>query len=230
MIAAATQDTQGHFSIVNAINNLPFSWFDVALVVVLAFGLYRGRKNGMTKEIIPFFEWLAVILAAGFSYAVAAQIFINALSWGVTISFVLGYLTVAMLVFFVFLIPRKFLGPRLEGSNVFGGGEYYLGMMAGLLRYACVVVFVLALLNAPVYTAADIAATNAYNNRWFGGGEKGYSGNFFPNLQQVQASVFKSSLTGPFVKNNLGMLLIDTGQGQPAAAPAQAKKPAITFH
>ncbi len=26
--------------------------------------------------------------------------------------------------------------PRLTGSNFFGSGEYYLGMVSGLIRYA----------------------------------------------------------------------------------------------
>ena len=30
-----------------------FNWFDVALVLVLAFGFWRGRKRGMTKELLP---------------------------------------------------------------------------------------------------------------------------------------------------------------------------------
>ena len=42
MIAVATQSF--------ALDQLPFGWFDVVLVAVLGFGLFRGRKNGMTKE------------------------------------------------------------------------------------------------------------------------------------------------------------------------------------
>jgi hypothetical protein len=35
-----------------------FNWFDVALVLVLAFGFWRGRKRGMTKELLPTLQWL----------------------------------------------------------------------------------------------------------------------------------------------------------------------------
>lgn len=102
--------------------------------------------------------------------------------------------------------------------------------MAGVVRYACVLIFVLALMNAPVYSAADIAKAKAYNARWFGGGEQGYTGNFFPTLQQIQEQTFKESFLGPRIKDNLGMLLINTGQsGADAAkpgpsAPAPPKK------
>ncbi|HEU6448714.1 MAG TPA: CvpA family protein [Verrucomicrobiae bacterium] len=230
MIAAATQAPHTANSLVNAINNLPFSWFDIALLAVLIFGVVRGRKNGMTKEIIPFFEWLAIVAVCSFGYGMAGQLFINTLNWGKTISYVFGYLLLAALVLCVFLLPRKYLGPRLEGSSIFGSGEYYLGILAGLIRYTCIVVFVLALLNAPYYSAADIAAKEAYNNRWFGGGLAGYSGDFIPDLQTIQASVFKHSLVGPFVKDKMDFLLIDTGHdnGAPGNAPP-AKKAVIKF-
>ena len=45
MIAVATQATRSV-----SLDHLPFGWFDVALVALLVFGLFRGRRNGMTKE------------------------------------------------------------------------------------------------------------------------------------------------------------------------------------
>jgi hypothetical protein len=68
----------------------------------------------------------------------------------------------------------------------------------------------LALLNAPVYTAQEITAQEAYDQQTFGGGEKGFSGSFFPSVHDIQDSVFVQSFTGRFIKKNLGMLLIDT--------------------
>jgi hypothetical protein len=76
----------------------------------------------------------------------------------------------------------------------------------------------LALLNAPYYSSADIAAAKAYNNRWYGGGLKDYSGNFIPSVYDVQDSVFKQSITGPLIKTYLSILLINT--------PDAIKKPA----
>ena len=43
------------------------------VVIVLVFGLFRGRKNGMSKEILPLFQWLAVILVSGLFYPMVAQ-------------------------------------------------------------------------------------------------------------------------------------------------------------
>jgi len=64
-------------------------------------------------------------------------------------------------------------------------------------------------LNGPIYTQADIAASKAYNNRWFGGGMQQYSGDFIPSLYEIQDSVFKKSFAGKFIKDYLIILLIN---------------------
>ena len=48
MIAAATESL--------ALDKLPFGWFDFVFVALLAFGVFRGRKNGLTKELGPTFR------------------------------------------------------------------------------------------------------------------------------------------------------------------------------
>ena len=200
MIAAATASGTGSgfvSQLADFYNHLPFGWFDLVLLVVLGFGLFRGRKNGMTKEVVPLLQWLAIVLVCGLEYKWVGQIFINSAQLGKTAGYILGYLSLALVVYFVFLLIGNVLKPRLTGSNIFGGGEYYLGMLSGVIRYGCILIFVLALLNAPYYSAADIAQTKAYNARWFGGGEAGFSGDFFPTLQSVQEDVFKKSFFGP---------------------------------
>ena len=215
MIAAASQPM--------SFNNLPVNWFDGVFVAVLGFGLWRGRKNGMSKEVMPVFQWLSLILASGMGYALIAPTYANTIGTGKVASAMLGYCTLALAIWLVFYILKGIFVPRLTGSNFFGGGEYYLGMFFGMIRFACMLVAALALLNAPFYTTADIQAHNAYVQRWFGGGM--YSGNYFPSVSTVQEQVFKKSFTGPCLKNYLGALLIETAP--PAAAKQPQKKPVI---
>jgi hypothetical protein len=214
MIAAAPQSM--------ALNNLPFNWFDVALVAVLGFGMWRGRRNGMTKEIMPTVQWLSLVLLCGMGYPLIAPTYTNTLGTGKLASAVLGYFTLALAVWLVCSILKRIFVPLLTGSNFFGSGEYYWGMFTGMIRFACMLLAALALLNAPFYTTADIQAHNAYVARWFGGGL--YSGNFFPSVNTVQEQVFKKSFTGPYFTNYLGTLLIDT---TPPPIKQQQKKPAI---
>ena len=200
MIAAAPQPMN--------LNNLPINWFDVVFVAVMGFGLWRGRKNGMSKEVMPLFQWLTLVLASGMGYTLFAPTYANTLGTGKVTSDMLGYCTLALATWLVFYVLRGIFVPRLTGSNFFGGGEYYLGMISGMIRFTCMLVAALALLNAPFYTTAEIKAHNAYVQRWFGGGM--YSGNYFPTVENIQEQVFKKSFTGPYLKSYLGALLIDT--------------------
>jgi uncharacterized membrane protein required for colicin V production len=224
MIAAATQTVhQGFFDHVSAfLNNLPFGWFDVVLVALIAFGLFRGRKNGMTKEVLPTLQWMVTVLVCGLGCELAGQGLVNFLGWGKLGAYLAGYLVLWFVVFFIFVLVKNFFTPRLTGSNFFGRAEYYLGMVSGLVRYLCILLVALALLNAPFYTEGDIQQAKDYNARWFGGGLKGYSGDYFPTLQSVQAGVFKNSLTGPFIKKYLSVVLINSVpvvDDQPKPAP-----------
>jgi uncharacterized membrane protein required for colicin V production len=206
-----------------------FNWFDVALVLVLAFGFWRGRKRGMTKELLPTLQWITILLGAAFGHIFVADwlsqeglvkyCFGNAFKER-TAALMSGYLLIALAAFIVFATLRQKLNAKLEGSNFFGGNEYYWGVVAGLVRYVCMVLVALALLNAPFFTAADIAAKKAYNNRWYGGGMKEFSGDFIPSVDEVQVSVFKESLIGPFIKEKLSILLINTMPTTPGKTPA----------
>ncbi len=218
MIAALSQSMD--------LNNLPFNWFDVVLMAVLGFGLWRGRRNGMTKEIMPMFQWVSLVLVCGMGYPLFAPTYASLLGTGKLASALLGYLTLALAVWVVFYILKRIFVPLLTGSNFFGNGEYYLGTFSGIIRFACILLAVLALLQAPYYTQADLQASRAYKNRWFGGGEKGFSGDFIPSIPEVQEQVFKKSFTGPYLKNYLGTLLIDTS---PPSVNQQQKKTGI-FH
>lgn len=202
MIAAATESL--------ALDKLPFGWFDVVFAALLAFGAYRGRQNGLTKELVPTFRWVAIVLAGGLGYEFAGQIFYNFTGLGRAGSDTLGYLALAFLVFAVFIPVEGFLKTRLEGSSLFGGAEYYLGIFAGLVRYLGILLFSMALMKAPHYTTAEIQAQKDSAFQTFGGGQQGFTGDFFPTFQQVQEGVFKKSLVGPFITDYLGVILINS--------------------
>ena len=215
------------------------NWFDVALLGVILFGFWRGRKNGMTKEFVPLVQWVTTVVAAGLGYALLGDLLIQqGIAKGLkeflqtikllgdsisekTAGYVAAYLIIVTVLLIIFSLFKLKLKARLEGSQAFGSTEYYMGMIAGVLRYFCMVLFALALLNAPNYTLVDIQRQKFSDNRWLGGGMQGYSGNFFPHAYEVQSSIFKESLAGPFLKDNLGSLLVNTtGASGPAARPA----------
>jgi uncharacterized membrane protein required for colicin V production len=213
-----------------ASNDFLFGWFDVALMAVLAFGLVRGRRNGMSKELLPLMQWVAIVLVCGLMHPMLGQLFINILNLSKVQGCVAAYVILMLLVLIVFAALKRRFAERLAMSDQFKSGEYYLGMLSGLVRFGCMLMVALALLNAPVYSAADIAKSEAYRARWFGGGQEG-SGNYFPNLQQIQEQVFKKSASGYFIKNGtLGALLINTapaGAGKEKSSAPPQKQPVI---
>ena len=182
-------------------NTLAANWFDAVVVLVLALGLFRGRKNGMSKEVLPLFQWLAVIFVCGLFYSVVAEYLVKYASLDKMSAFILSYAILALLVFTIFSFLKRTVGAKLFGSNLFGSAEYYLGMPSGMVRFACMLLAALAFLNAPSYTSAQIQAANDYQARWFGA-------HFFANFSDVQDAVFKKSFTGPYIKDYLSVLLI----------------------
>jgi hypothetical protein len=221
MIAAATNLASG---------KMLFNWFDVMLVLILAFGFWRGRKHGMSREFLKVTMWLSIVTAAGFGHVMLGDYLIQL---GIiksvfgkqvtekTAAYISAYLIIALAVWMVFMLISSRIKKKLEGSNAFGSGEYYLGITSGIIRWACITLFGLALLNAPVYTKAEIAAKQAYNNRWYGGGLNGYKGDFIPTLDELQVAVFDDSLFGPTIKSGVHPLLINS------VTPAKPKVPKV---
>jgi hypothetical protein len=93
------------------------------------------------------------------------------------------------------------VGGKLLGSDVFGRGEYYLGMVSGFVRFACIIVTALALLNARYYTQTEVRAMEKFQDDVYGS-------NYFPTLHTFQSIVFDKSISGSWIKQNLDFLLI----------------------
>jgi len=186
--------------------NLRLDWFDIAILLVLAWGLQRGRKHGMSTEVMLVLKWITIIVVGAFTYNILGDVIADSTVFTRLSAYLMAYIGTALFITVAFLGIKKIAHGKLIGSDVFGSGEYYLGMMAGVVRYACILIFGLALLNAPLYTQSEIAADLKFQNDVYGS-------DFFPKLYNVQADVFKNSFVGPHIQNELGFLLI---KGTPA--------------
>jgi uncharacterized membrane protein required for colicin V production len=198
------------------VDELGVNWFDVVVVLILVTGLFRGRKNGMSMEVLPLFQWLSVVILSAWFYPTVAQWLVNMGLLKFPASCVMGYVLLALAIFLIFSLLKRALTPRLSGSSLFGNAEYYLGMPSGLVRFGCMLLFALAFLNASHSTPKEIKAGNDYQQRWYGA-------HFFPDLHTVQEQVFEKSPTGHCIKKYLGVLLIQStppSEGQPEQNPA----------
>ena len=44
-----------------SLDQLPINLFDLVVIAVLAVGIFRGRKHGMSEELLSLLKWLAIL-------------------------------------------------------------------------------------------------------------------------------------------------------------------------
>ena len=184
-----------------ALDHLPVNAFDLGIVLILGFGMLRGRKNGMSVELLNMLMWLAILFACAAIYQPAGLFLSQSSPISRLSCFLIAYTVAAVLVFGLFVFLKNWLGGKLLGSDFFGRTEYYLGMGSGVIRFACILVFFLALLNAWYFSPTKVRAMEKFQNEVYGS-------NFFPGLQSIQSTVFEKSMSGPWIKEHLDFLLI----------------------
>ena len=184
------------------LEHLKFSWIDLVTVGFIVVGITRGRKRGMSEELLDMLKWLLVVVTGGYFYQPLGEMLSQATLFSTFFCYVAVY--VAIIIFFKVLFAwlKRRTGDKLVGSDVFGSGEYYLGMVGGIFRYLCILVVGLALLNARYYTPEELKASAAYQESNFG------TAGLFPTLSSLQSEVFKESFTGTMAKEYIGMFLI----------------------
>jgi len=186
-------------------NKMPFNVFDVALLVILVLGILRGRKHGMSEELMSLIKWLAIVIGCAFVYLPAGTWLAQASPFSLLASFMMVYITVALLILGAFALVKHRLGDKLVGSDIFGRSEYYLGMVSGLVRFSCILLTCLAVLNARSFTPQEVRAMEAFQNDVYGK-------NYFPTWHTAQAVVFENSISGAWIKENLSFFLIKPTQ------------------
>ena len=202
----------------NWTSNLAFNWFDVAVLLMLVIGYSRGKKHGMSQESFAVLKWVALVLGCAIAYEPLGLWLADTAHIGKLLSFVLAYVVTAAVITMVFVYLNGVVGEKLKGSDLFGKAEFYLAMPAGMLRFACVVLVLLALLNARFYSTAEVRAMTKFQN-------DNYGSNFFPTLSSIQDDVFMKSFVGKQVKEHLGFLLIKPTAPLPTrSAPTTAQR------
>ena len=201
---------------------LSFNFFDFLLVAVLVGGVLYGRKRGISVEWFAVTKWLALLLGCALVHRPLGILIAQAAGLGLLTAYLLAYLGTALVILFVFAMLQKRLAPKLVGTDAFGRGEYYLGMVSGMVQFGCMLLVVLALLNARAFTPAELKALEQYQ-------EAAYGSAVFPNLHSFQAAVFERSLFGPWIQQDLGFLLIDpTEVDQVQVTAREANSPPTT--
>mgnify|MGYP002401829631 CR=1 FL=1 len=196
---------------------MPINWFDVFVLLMLFIGYVRGRKNGMSQEMLPMLKWIFLIGACSVAYEPLGSLIASTLKVGKLFSYIFAYVLVGTVITLVFLALSRSLGEKLKGSDMFGKGEFYLAMPAGVVRFACITLALLALLNARHYSTAEVKAMQKFQN-------ENYGSNFFPTLSSLQDDVFLHSFLGKQIKDHLDFLLIKPTPPVNPSVPAMARE------
>ena len=184
------------------VSNLPVNWFDFVFLLLLGIGLVRGRKRGMSEEVLDLVKWIVILVAAGHLYGPIGRFLADITVLGHLFCYIMVYLLIVLFFQALFLSVRRAIGQKLVTSDAFGRGEYYMGMMAGCVRYFCVVVVVLAVVNARLYSTEEVKHDEDFQ-------EANYGSIRLPTLNRIQASVMANSLSGRMARKYLATYLIE---------------------
>jgi uncharacterized membrane protein required for colicin V production len=183
------------------LDHLPFNRFDVLVVLLLLLGTVRGRKRGLSAEVFTMMLWLVLVVACALTYMPLGDLLSSVTPFSHLFCYIACYLGVALLISLLFLPVKRALGGKVISADSFGTAEYYVGMPAGAVRFLCILIAALALLNARYYSRAEIVANEKYQKEMYGS-------EFFPGLNTLQHDVFAESLSGPIIREYLEILLI----------------------
>ncbi len=184
---------------------LGLNWVDSFVLIFLFLGVLVGRKRGMSQEVLDLIKWLLIVFF-GATLCVPVGSMIERLAhFSPLSSRVMAYIFVMLVFVVMFAFVRKMVGEKLVGSDTFGSLEFYLGMMAGGVRFACMMIVIMSFLNARYVTAAEKAAAAKAD-------KDNYGSITVPSIGSLQDDVFLKSLTGRSVKRYLGAQLIPSSE------------------
>jgi uncharacterized membrane protein required for colicin V production len=184
------------------------TWFDFLVLALVAFGIFRGRKRGISEELLDVFQWLCIVVLAALLYAPLGKGLARFAGFPLLLSNIMAYAFVAIVIKFSFATVKRSVGEKLVHSDAFGRFEYYLGMLAGVVRCLCILIFALSFLHAKYISDAERAATAKMQADNFGSIS-------FPTMGSLQQTVFYESHAGKFIRKHLREQLMQpvTGSG-----------------
>jgi uncharacterized membrane protein required for colicin V production len=177
------------------------SWVDIALLAVVIAGIFRGRKRGMSEELLDVIKWVTILVAAAFVTRPAGQMLAQSSPFSLLSCYIFIYTLIIVGLKVLFGFIRKRIGDKLVSSDFFGSTEYYLGMVAGAFRYLCVIIVVLAFINARYYSPEEIAEDARVQQHNFGDIR-------FPTWAALQNQVFNRSVSGAMARDFVPFCLI----------------------
>jgi len=124
------------------LDKLPINAFDCVVLATLVVGIMRGRKHGMSEELIGLVTWMAVVIVCAMVYEPAGQWFAQSSPFSLLASFLMVYIAGALLILSIWL----FYPP-----------VYYIMLWSSRYRYP---------VNWTLLFTAGVALNHVYS-KWF---------------------------------------------------------------
>lgn len=188
---------------IDQLKNLEYNYIDGFVLLLLVLGVVRGRKRGISEELLTFLQWLIILFGGAVVYEPLGKQLALLAPLSVLTCNIIAYLLFACLVKLIFVQIHRAVGEKLISCNVFGSFEYYLGMLAGLIRFSCVILVFMAVLNARIISEQERAATAKMQS-------KNFEGISFPTFGSFQQSVLYQSFVGKQIKEHMNFVLIES--------------------
>ena len=203
------------------LTELTIAWVDIVVILLLVYGFFQGRKRGMSGELLDVVKWLLIVAGAGLAHRPLADTlrqYVPSLS--PLASYVIVYIGIVCILGLVFSSIKHSVGEKIAQGELFGGLEFYAGMLMGSFRFACIALVAMSLIHARLYTATEVKAREKAQEDDFG------SIRFF-RLYKLQSDIFQVSYVGRGVEQFLGGFLIPStppGGGAPPAETSAHKR------
>lgn len=181
---------------------LRLNMFDALVLGALGWGVYQGKQQGAASTHVSVVQWMLI----GFGGGAMGNLFGSFLSsilgspyW----SQLIGYFVWIFIIMIVFaFLNSKGMG-EWKNSDWFGRLEYPLGILGGLIKYFCIILTVMSILNAKHYTPAMIKADRDWQIEEFGS-------TLFPSLTMLNNMIFNTSFSGPNIKRVFGWAILSS--------------------
>src|SRR5687767_10303047 len=98
-------------------------WFDLLVLALVAYGIFRGRKRGMSEELLDVFQWLCIVVLGALLYSPLGKGLARFASFPLLLSNIIAYAFVAIVIKFTFASVKRSVGEKLVHSDAFGRWE-----------------------------------------------------------------------------------------------------------
>ena len=183
---------------------LSLNMFDALILGALGWGIYQGKEEGASSTHVSVVQWMLIGLAGGFMGNLLGSFLLMIFGspyWSQLFGFFLWIFMVAC--FFAYLNSKG--KGEWKDADWFGRTEYPLGILGGLIKYFCIILTIMSILNAKHYTPAMIKADRDWQIEEFGS-------MLFPSFTMLNNTVFNTSFSGPHLTKVFGWAILPSAK------------------